>query len=158
SYSVAVDTLRQAPACDVITGALSTAARPRHARDCACIRFARKLSAPGPGSGRDPANSLCSARMEAWHMDVLINFFALRPTFTFAGLQIVWYLYLLNTLIQSYFAIGTAFQALAQRGVSWTAAAPSLGFALLAVVVQLILVRLLLEVAAIIISNARSPR
>ncbi len=32
-------------------------------------------------------------------MEVLINFFALRPTFTFFGLKLVWYIYLLNMLV-----------------------------------------------------------
>ncbi len=35
-------------------------------------------------------------------MDGLINFFALRPLFTFRGLKVVWYLYLLHILIQLY--------------------------------------------------------
>ena len=38
-------------------------------------------------------------------MEVLINFFALRPTFTFLGLKIVWYIYLLNTFFQTYIAV-----------------------------------------------------
>jgi hypothetical protein len=46
-------------------------------------------------------------------MEALINFFALRPTFTFLGLKVVWYIYLLNTLIQTYIAVSTAFRALA---------------------------------------------
>jgi hypothetical protein len=52
-------------------------------------------------------------------MEVLINFFALRPTFTFLGLKIVWYIYLLNTLVQSYIAVASVFRTLAQRGISW---------------------------------------
>ena len=91
-------------------------------------------------------------------MDALINFFALRPTFTFVGLQIVWYLYLLNTIVQAYFTIAAALQVLAQRGQSFAAWWPNLAVLLLGIAVQLILVRLLLEVAAIIISNSRTPR
>ena len=91
-------------------------------------------------------------------MDVLINFFALRPTFTFAGLRAVWYLYLLNTVVQSYIAIHGILQTLAQRGISWEAWSPNFAFVILGIVVQLLLVRLLIEVAAIIISGARSGR
>jgi hypothetical protein len=34
-------------------------------------------------------------------MEALVNFFALRPTFTFLGLRVVWYIYLFNTLVQT---------------------------------------------------------
>jgi hypothetical protein len=88
-------------------------------------------------------------------MDALINFFALRPAFTFFGLKIVWYIYLLNTLVQTYIAVATIFRALAQRGISWEAWSPNFIPLILGLIVQLALVRLLLEVAAIIISSHR---
>ena len=89
-------------------------------------------------------------------MEVLINFFALRPTFTFLGLKVVWYLYLLNTLMQAYIAVSAVFRALSQRGISWEAWSPNFIPLILGIVVQLALVRLLLEVAAIIISTSRT--
>ncbi|MEX2033839.1 MAG: DUF4282 domain-containing protein [Xanthobacteraceae bacterium] len=91
-------------------------------------------------------------------MDALINFFALRPTFTFRGLKVVWYIYLLNTVVQSYLAVSVIFRALAQRGISWEAASPNFIPLILGIVAQLLLVRLLLEVAAIIISNAQTSK
>jgi hypothetical protein len=84
-------------------------------------------------------------------MPALISFFALRPTFTFLGLKVVWYIYLLNTLVQSYIAVATVFRALAQRGISWETWSPNFISLILGIVVQLALVRLLLEVAAITI-------
>jgi hypothetical protein len=86
-------------------------------------------------------------------MEALINFFALRPTFTFLGLKVVWYIYLLNTLVQTYIAVSTVFRELAQRGISWEAWSPNFIPLILGIVVQLALVRLLLEVAAFIISS-----
>jgi hypothetical protein len=88
-------------------------------------------------------------------MNALINFFALRPTFTFFGLKIVWYIYLLNALVQTYIAFATVFRVLAQRGISWEAASPNFIPLILGIIVQLALVRLLLEVAAFIISSHR---
>jgi hypothetical protein len=90
-------------------------------------------------------------------MDALINFFALRPTFTLFGLKIVWYLYLTNTAVQSYIAISGIFKLLAQRGISWEAWSPNFIFIVLGIVAQLALVRLLLEVAATILF-ARASR
>jgi hypothetical protein len=58
-------------------------------------------------------------------MGTLINFFALRPTFTFAGLKFVWYVYLLNTFVQTYTAISGISRILAQRGISWEVLLPS---------------------------------
>jgi hypothetical protein len=89
-------------------------------------------------------------------MDTLINFFAMRPTFTFMGLRVVWYIYLLNVLVQSYVAIFGIFQALAQRGISWEAWSPNFIPLILGIVSQLAIVRLLLEVAAIILSNSKT--
>jgi hypothetical protein len=91
-------------------------------------------------------------------MEVLIGFFALRPIFTFWGLKVVWYVYLLNILIQAYIAVSGIFQVLAQRGISWEAWSPNFLPLILTIVVQLALVRLLLEVAAIILSTARYSR
>jgi hypothetical protein len=91
-------------------------------------------------------------------MDALINFFTLRPTFTHLGLQIVWYIYLSNVVVQSYVAVFGIFQALAQRGISWEAWSPNFMPLLLGIVAQLAVVRLLLEVAAIILSSSRSAR
>lgn len=88
-------------------------------------------------------------------METLKNFFALRPTFTFFGLQIVWYLYLLNAIIHTYTTLSGVSRLLAQRGISMEAWLPNATPLILGVVVQLVLVRLLLEVAAIIISGAR---
>jgi hypothetical protein len=88
-------------------------------------------------------------------MDTLVNFFTLRPTFTFVGLRVVWYIYLLNVLVQSYVAVSGIFQALAQRGISWAAWSPNLSPLILGIIAQLAVVRLLLEIAAIILSDSR---
>jgi hypothetical protein len=91
-------------------------------------------------------------------MRVRGDFFALRPVFTFWGLRLIWYVYLTNTIIQAYIALEQVSQALAQRGVSWLAWSPNLFPLILGILVQLGLVRLLLEVAAIILSTARHSR
>jgi hypothetical protein len=91
-------------------------------------------------------------------MNPLINFFALRPTFTLLGLQIVWYLYLLNTLVQAYVSVFGILQALAQRGISWETWSPNFFPLILGVVAQLAIVRLLLEVAATILFSSRAVR
>jgi hypothetical protein len=91
-------------------------------------------------------------------MDALINFFALRPVFTFWGLRVVWYIYLSNVVVQSYVAVFGIFQALAQRGISWEAWSPNFLPLILGIVAQLAVVRLLLEVAGIILSNSRTAR
>jgi hypothetical protein len=88
-------------------------------------------------------------------MEVLIDFFTLRPTFTFFGLKVVWYVYLLNTLLQSYLAISGILHALAQRAISWEAWSPNLLPIILGLIAQLLIVRLLLEVAAIVIFTSR---
>ena len=87
-------------------------------------------------------------------MDALINFFTLRPTFTFFGLKIVWYLYLVNVVVQAYLSISGIIKALAQRGISLEMWSPNFIPYILGVIAQLALVRLLLEVAAIAISNS----
>jgi hypothetical protein len=91
-------------------------------------------------------------------MDTLINFFTLRPAFTIGGLQIVWYVYLSNVCVQAYVALNGIFQALAQRGISWETWSPNLFPLILGIVAQLVLVRLLLEVAATVLSNLRPSR
>ena len=91
-------------------------------------------------------------------METLINFFALRPTFTFYGLKVVWYLYLLNTFVQTYVAVSGISRVMAQRGISLGVWLPNSIPLLLGLIAQLVLVRLLLEVAAIIISNASTSR
>ena len=88
-------------------------------------------------------------------MDVVFNFFALRPVFTHFGLRVVWYLYLINALIQAYVAVNGIVTVLAQRGVSWEAWSPNFLPLILNAVVQLAIVRLLIEVAAMILSGTR---
>ena len=87
-------------------------------------------------------------------MNALINFFTLRPAFTFFGLKIVWYLYLVNVVVQAYVSMSGIIQALAQRGISLEMWSPNFIPYLLGVIAQLAIVRLLLEVAAIAISNS----
>jgi hypothetical protein len=89
-------------------------------------------------------------------MEVLINFFALRPTFTFVGLKVVWYVYLLNTVVQTYLGVAGISRVLAQRGIGMEAWWPNSIPLILGLVAQLLIVRLLIEVAAIVISNANS--
>jgi hypothetical protein len=91
-------------------------------------------------------------------MAVLINFFAFRPTFTLFGLKVVWYIYLLNTIVQSYLSVSGIFQALAQRGINWEVWSPNLIPLILGLVAQLAIARLLLEVAAIIISGSNTSK
>jgi hypothetical protein len=90
-------------------------------------------------------------------METLINFFTLRPTFTHLGLKVVWYIYLTNIVVQNYVALSNVSQALAQRGVQinwWSSLAPSI----LGVIAQIALVRLLIEVAAIVISSSHTSK
>ena len=46
-------------------------------------------------------------------MAVLVDFFTLRPIFTFWGLRLIWYMYLLNAIIQAYVELFAIFQGLA---------------------------------------------
>ncbi len=87
-------------------------------------------------------------------MNALINFFILRPTFTVMGLKAIWYLYLTNTIVQTYAAIMGISRVLAQRGLGLEVWLPNSIPLVLGIVAQLVLVRLLIEVAAIVISNA----
>jgi hypothetical protein len=89
-------------------------------------------------------------------MEILINFFSLRPTFTVLGLKAVWYIYLFNAFVQTYTAISGVSRVLAQRGISMEVWLPNSLPLILGLVAQLALVRLLLEVAAIIISNSQA--
>ena len=88
-------------------------------------------------------------------MDDVVNFFALRPVFSHYGLKIVWYIYLTNAALQAYIAIASIVRVLGQHGVSWESWSPNFLPLLLGIVVQLALVRLLLEVAAVILSSQR---
>ena len=38
-------------------------------------------------------------------MQTFVNLLTLRPSFTFVGLQIVWYIYLTHTVVQTYIAV-----------------------------------------------------
>jgi hypothetical protein len=89
-------------------------------------------------------------------MEVLIGFFALRPTFTVFGLKAVWYIYLLNTAVQTYVTVETIARLMAQKGISADIWIPNSIPLILGLVAQLLIVRLLIEVAAIVISNAKT--
>ena len=91
-------------------------------------------------------------------MEALINFFTLRPTFTHFGLKVVWYLYLLNAVVQTYGSISSISEVLAQRGIHVELWSPNFIPLLLGVIAQLAIVRLLLEVAAIIISGSSTAK
>ncbi len=93
---------------------------------------------------------------EVQHMNELINFFALRPVFTHFGMKVLWYIYLLNAFVQAYIAVNGIFRILAQRGISWEAWSPNFIPLILGIIVQLALVRLFLEVAAIVLASHRS--
>jgi hypothetical protein len=88
-------------------------------------------------------------------MDSLVSFFALRPIFTFWGLKIVWYIYLLHTLVQLYISISGVAALMAQRGIGWLTWLPNLFPLLLGIIAQIAIVRLLLEVAATILLAPR---
>ncbi len=88
-------------------------------------------------------------------MTELINFFTLRPVFTHYGMKVLWYVYLVNASLQVYIAFNGVLRLLAQRGISWEAWSPNFIPLILSTIVQLVLVRLFLEVAAIILANAR---
>jgi hypothetical protein len=89
-------------------------------------------------------------------MQTLINFFTLGPTFSFFGVQIVWYVYLANTIIQTYTSLSNISQILAQRHLHLVLSSPNSLLLLLGLIAQLLIVRLLIEVAAIIISERTS--
>jgi hypothetical protein len=91
-------------------------------------------------------------------METLINFFTLRPTFTHLGLKVVWYVYLLNAVVQTYVSISSVSQALAQRGLHLELWSPNSIPLILGLVAQLLIARLLIEVAAIVISTAPTSK
>ena len=91
-------------------------------------------------------------------METIINFFTLRPTFTHLGLKVVWYLYLLNVVVQSYVSVSNISQALAQRGLHLELWSPGSIPLILGLIAQLAIVRLLIEVAAIVISTSPTAR
>jgi len=86
-------------------------------------------------------------------MNDIISFLALRPVFTHYGMKVVWYMYLLNSVIQTYVAVNGVFRILAQRGISWEAWSPNFIPLVFGIIVQLALVRLFLEVAAIVLAS-----
>jgi hypothetical protein len=88
-------------------------------------------------------------------MNDLISFFALRPVYTHYGIQVVWYIYLLNALLQGYTAVSGVIRILTLKGISWETWSPNFLPLILGIIVQLALVRLLLEVAAVILSSVR---
>ncbi len=51
-------------------------------------------------------------------MDTLFDFFRFRPVFTVFGLKVLWYAYLLNTVLQTYINTSTILATLAQRGIA----------------------------------------
>lgn len=91
-------------------------------------------------------------------MKTLTDFFALRPTVTFFGLQIVWYIYLANTILQTYISVSGLSRIMEQRGISLEVWLPNSIPLVLGLIAQLAIVRLLLELAAIIISNSHSSQ
>ena len=84
-----------------------------------------------------------------------LDFFALRPYFTWSSIRIVWYLYLLHMMVQLYTSFAEVAQLLAQRGISWLSWLPNSIPLILAVVAQIALVRLLVEVAAAVLVGSR---
>ena len=88
-------------------------------------------------------------------MNALIEFFTLRPVFTFFGLKIVWYIYLLHMFVQLYIELSEVSQLLAQRNISLLAWSPNSLPLVLTLVAQIAIVRLLLEVAATILLSPR---
>ena len=91
-------------------------------------------------------------------MQFLINFFAFRPTFTFMGLRVVWYIYLANTILQAYISVSGISRVMEQRGISLEVWLPNSLPLILGLVAQIAIARLLLEVAAIIIANSKSSQ
>jgi len=91
-------------------------------------------------------------------MNALISFFTLRPIFTFSGLQLVWYIFLLNVVVQLYASVSNVIQLLAQRGISWESWSPNFLPLILSMTAQLLVVRLLLEVAAVVLLSSRAVR
>ena len=81
-------------------------------------------------------------------MNTLVDFFALRPVFTRYGLRIIWFAFLLNLAIQIFsLAVGTYAMYGRLNIGQWLEFIPLLFSPL----VQIALVRVLLEVAATIL-------
>jgi hypothetical protein len=88
-------------------------------------------------------------------MNDLMKFFTLRPVYTHYGMQVVWYIYLLNAFLQGYTAVNGVIRILTLKGISWEAWSPNFLPLILGIIVQLALVRLFLEVSAVILSSTR---
>jgi hypothetical protein len=82
----------------------------------------------------------------------LIAFFALRPVFTLYGLRVIWFALLLNFAIQYFgLAAGTYASYGVRMFVYWRDFLPSIFSSL----VNIALVRILLEVAAVILLSRK---
>ena len=90
-------------------------------------------------------------------MDAIVNFFTLRPTFTIFGLKLPGTIYLLNVVVQIYNSIVGYPQCLAQRGMQLDHLVSSFMPVFLGWIAQLVIVRLLLEVAAISFRTHLAP-
>ncbi len=88
-------------------------------------------------------------------MNSLINFFALRPVFTFEGIRIVWYFYLFHMIVHLYVSLTEISALMARSGVTWETWLPRSAPLLLGMIAQIALVRLLIEVAASILLTPR---
>ena len=88
-------------------------------------------------------------------MNTLIDFLTLRPVFTFLGLKIVWYVYLLHLVFQLYISLTEVSHLLSQKNVSWLSWWPNAIPLVLGIVAQVALVRVLIEVAATILLSPR---
>ena len=84
-------------------------------------------------------------------MNAISDFFTLRPVFTYFGLKIAWYVYLLHMITQLYVSLNGLSQILAQRGINWLTWSPNYLPALLGIIAQIVLVRLVFEVAATVL-------
>jgi hypothetical protein len=84
-------------------------------------------------------------------MNALSNFFSLRPVFTYFGLRFVWYAYLLHMLLQLYSSLSEVSQLMAQRNINWLTWWPNYLPLLFGAIVQVVIVRLLFEVAGTVL-------
>ena len=83
-------------------------------------------------------------------MDVVLNFFAVRPVFTLYGLRILWGAYLVNEALP--------FLLLLSRGNLATAAIAPLVALFLRACLNVVIFRLLIEVAAAVLLGRPSSR
>jgi len=88
-------------------------------------------------------------------MNAVTDFFTLRPIFTFFNIRAIWYVYLVHMAFQIYASYAEAFQVLAQRNINWLTWLPSSFPLLLEYFVQILIVRLLFEVAATVLLSPR---